>query len=84
MVRLKVFKKIFPNLSYIATLDTGIGWGEIALKSKNSLRTASIIANGDCEFLTLNKDDHHDILKEYDRFVNKSRIRFLQEYPVFS
>ena len=53
----------------VSTLHTGSYFGEIALTSKNCRRTAGIVANTDCFFVTLHKEEYRAILEKHQRAI---------------
>jgi hypothetical protein len=52
-------------MTKVTTLNTGTSFGEVALTSKSCRRTAGIVANGDCYFVTLHKEDYRAILDKH-------------------
>ncbi|KAJ3256271.1 hypothetical protein HK103_005634 [Boothiomyces macroporosus] len=73
----------------IGTMTSGQYFGEIALLTENTLRTASIVAAGTCELLKLNKFSFNSIVEKYpdeklrlqleaEKLILNDKVRIIQ------
>ncbi|KAJ3272741.1 hypothetical protein HDV01_005269 [Terramyces sp. JEL0728] len=81
--------QIFIDEQKIGAMSSGQYFGEIALLTENTLRTASIVAVGTCEFLKLNKFSFNLIVEKYpeerlrlqleaEKLIINDKVRILQ------
>ncbi|CAI2376116.1 unnamed protein product [Moneuplotes crassus] len=79
--------RIFTNkeipYNKVAQLPPGVGFGELALISKNSKRAATIRAATDCNFAVLEKQDYQQIYGKYEEKILNQKIDFLKSIPIF-
>ena len=60
----------------------GNSFGEVALQ-RNSMRTATVKSESDCEFAFLTKEDYYRSIKKIAERLEEDRIDFLGQLPMF-
>mgnify|MGYP006097019133 FL=1 len=66
----------------ITKIMTHGSFGELALSSNDvSQRQANVIAQSDCYFATLGKDDYQKILAKLEVLKNQKKVEFFKNMP---
>lgn len=68
----------------VATLFSGMGFGELALHSDSGLRSATIATLTDCEFLVVDRAGYQSVVREWAVEKLEMRARFLKTVYFFS
>ena len=78
-------KKLNPEkFSKVATLYNGDSFGELALLQEGSVRSATVQAETDVEFLVISRDDYNRILGAVSEEQLAVKIKFLHGLPAFA
>ncbi|XP_070558521.1 titin homolog [Ptychodera flava] len=72
-----------PYGQHIVQLGSGKSFGEIALIQKNCIRTASIIADTDCDLIVINRDLYTRCLKAAQEAEFRAKHAFINNFPLF-
>ena len=68
----------------VATLYNGDSFGELALLQEGSVRSATVRAETDVEFLTISREDYNRILGAVTEEQLAEKINFLHALPAFA
>lgn len=78
----KLVRSSFGN--YIARLEAGKSFGELALINKDCVRNASIITDEQCELIVVNRALYNRCIKAYQIQEFNRRRDFVEDFPLFS
>lgn len=71
-------------LKTLVQLSDGASFGEIALESASSKRTATVIANKETVLLTIERQEYNYVLKQFMEKRKEQDVFFLKGIPAFS
>lgn len=80
---IQILSNIFNDLKLVKIFKLGESFGEIALISAESKRTATMICKEDCYFLTLTRPGFNKIMSNYYLQQVIDKIGFLKEFTLF-
>jgi CRP-like cAMP-binding protein len=67
---------------HVALLSQGVGFGELALLSTSGVRQATVTANEDCVFMTLNRRIYNDVLRsEHEHSLQETMRAVMHVFP---
>lgn len=75
---------IYNLMMKVNTLDSGVGFGEKAIKNKNNKWEATVIANEECYLAALDKENYEKFMADATKRETEWKIKVVELYPVFN
>ncbi|CAD5117966.1 DgyrCDS6708 [Dimorphilus gyrociliatus] len=79
--RVPLDRKVFGNA--VVTLGRGSMFGEVALLSENSIRTASVMCDEKCDLLAIDRQTYNQSLRSWQEEEFKEKTEFVKEHSLF-